>query len=340
MHKQNNLNALRLLAAGLVLYGHSFVFLGLHEPVFLSLMPLGTLGVYIFFTISGYLVAQSWYQDPNIGRFFARRALRIFPGLLVCTLLSVIVLGPLVTTLTTREYFSNSRTWAYFSNVILYITYHLPGVFEGNRAPNAVNGSLWSLPVEFLMYVVVGAVGLLKGGRLTYLILAIASAMLAGFWAFRTQEMLVVYRFDLRQVFMCGTYFWVGAAIYGFDLKKHLTISAAVIAGFAMLCLEPHIPTLRIAAMVFLPIVVLAFGFDHNETLARLTRHGDYSYGIYIYAFPVQQTIAYLWPSMPLQYYLLLSLTITMLLAAASWRLIESPALSLKPRKPTTPLTQ
>jgi peptidoglycan/LPS O-acetylase OafA/YrhL len=121
VHQQNNLNALRLLAAGLVLYGHSFVFLGLREPVFMSSMPLGPLGAYIFFTISGYLVTQRWQQDPHTGRFFVRRTLRIFPGLFVCTLLSVLVLCPLVTTLPVRQYFSNPTAWKYLSNLFLYI---------------------------------------------------------------------------------------------------------------------------------------------------------------------------------------------------------------------------
>ena len=79
----NNLNFVRLFGASLVLYGHSFVFLGLPEPLFLSLQPLGALGVLIFFTISGYLITESWDRDPNLSRFIARRMLRIFPALVV-----------------------------------------------------------------------------------------------------------------------------------------------------------------------------------------------------------------------------------------------------------------
>jgi len=106
-HTLNNLTALRWLAASLVLYGHSFVFLGLPEPLFLQWVPLGPLGVYIFFAISGYLVSQSWDRDPHLFRFLQRRALRIFPGLAVCTILCVMVLGPLLTTLDLKTYFSN-----------------------------------------------------------------------------------------------------------------------------------------------------------------------------------------------------------------------------------------
>ena len=137
--KSNNLNALRLIAAGLVLYGHSFVFLGLHEPRFLSSFLFGELGVFIFFIVSGFLVTQSWDRDPQLLRFFARRALRIFPGLIVCIFLSVVVLGPLLTTLSLDDYYAHPATLGYFENIWLLITYYLPGVFETNRIANAVN---------------------------------------------------------------------------------------------------------------------------------------------------------------------------------------------------------
>ena len=100
----NNLTALRWFAACLVLYGHAHALLGLPEVLFLDIVPMGLLGVYIFFAISGYLVAQSWTRDPHVLRFLARRSLRIFPGLVVCTLLSVLVLGPLLTTLDANTY--------------------------------------------------------------------------------------------------------------------------------------------------------------------------------------------------------------------------------------------
>ena len=85
----NNLTALRWLAASMVLYGHSFVLLGLPEPVFMGWAPMAPLGGFIFFAISGYLVAQSWESDPDAVRFLQRRTLRIFPGLIVCIALSV-----------------------------------------------------------------------------------------------------------------------------------------------------------------------------------------------------------------------------------------------------------
>lgn len=328
----NNLDAVRLAAAGMVLYGHSFVLLGRPEPLFLSWLPLGPLGVYIFFTISGYLVSESWDRDPHLLRFFQRRLLRILPGLAVCLVLTVLVLGPLLTTLPLKTYFTHQHTWGYLQNIALHIVYYLPGVFEHNRVANAVNGSLWSLPVEFLMYIVVAVVGVLHGNRWVVAVLAIASAATSLLWAQVSQEMLVVYNFDLRQAFICGTYFWVGACFQKFDINRHLTLSTGMLALFAMLCLEPWTRQLAMASWVLLPTVVLAFGFAHSPWLARLTGSGDYSYGVYIYAFPIQQAVVYLWPQIGVGTYLLVCTAGTLVFAILSWHLVERRALSLKPR--------
>ena len=334
MSSANNLNTLRLAAAGLVLYGHSFVFLGLPEPVFLSWLPLGTLGVYIFFTISGYLVTQSWQQDPHLLRFFQRRALRIFPALIVCVLLSILVLGPALTSLPLNEYFAHGATWRYLKNIFLYITYYLPGVFEHLRVANAVNGSLWSLPVEFFMYILVAVLGLISRKLWLSIVIFVVSAIGSFLWARTATDMLVIYATDVRQVFLCGTYFWAGALCCQLDIKRYFSISSFAVAALAMLCLEAFPATKHVAAWGLLPFVVLAFGLSESSWINKLTASGDYSYGFYIYAFPVQQAIAYLYPTMALPGYLLLATIITMTLAAASWHGIEKPMLRLKPRNP------
>lgn len=329
----NNLNVIRLIAAFLVLFGHSFVFLGLPEPLFLSWDHLGPLAVYIFFTISGYLITESWDRDPHLGRFFARRALRIFPGLAICIVLSAFILGPMLTTLSLNEYFKSTITWNYLYNIALYMTYSLPGVFETNRVPNAVNGSLWSLSVEFLMYIVVVVIGFMRGNRWIYLGLALGSAVMTFFWALRVQQIPVAYGIDLRYLFICGTYFWVGAVFYKFDIKQYLSLSVTALAVIALLCLEAWTPVLAVAAWILLPVVTLAFGFAYSPLLNRLIRTGDYSYGIYIYAFPIQQTIVYLYPDISLRLYVSVCSVLTLICAALSWHLIEHRALSLKPRR-------
>jgi peptidoglycan/LPS O-acetylase OafA/YrhL len=338
---RNNLTALRWFAACLVLYGHAHAFLGLPEVLFMQIVPMGLLGVYIFFAISGYLVAQSWSRDPHVLRFMAKRALRIFPGLVVCTLLSVLVLGPLLTSLDANAYWQNEHTLGYLSNIALYISYHLPGVFANNAWPHAVNGSLWSLPVEFFMYLLLALIGLVGAwvqvahniqratawlvGGMSLLFIA-----LAALWALPTQEAMVVYRTDLRHIPMCGVYFMVGASLYCFQWEKHFTLSNVLLALVAWLSLSHRTQWFAMSSWLVLPFVVMAFGLARHPWLGRMHTR-DYSYGIYIYAFPVQQTVASFWPQMPLPAYLLSTFVITVALAATSWHFVEKPALKLKP---------
>lgn len=340
----NNLTALRWFAACLVLYGHAFVFLGLPEPLFLQWVPMGPLGVYIFFAISGYLVAQSWARDPHVLRFLAKRTLRIFPGLAVCTVLSVLVLGPWLTTLDASTYWRNEHTRGYFTNIALYMTYHLPGVFADNKLPHAVNGSLWSLSVEFFMYLLLALVGLLSAAATVFKLASSAERATAWFvgavtlvfmalvawWALPATEALVVYRTDLRQIPLCGVYFMVGASLYCFNAVRYFNLSNVLLALVVWLGLSVQPQWFAMGAWLVLPFVVMAFGLARHPWLSRMHAR-DYSYGIYIYAFPVQQTVVSFWPQIPLVAYLLSTLVLTITLAALSWHFVEKPALKLKP---------
>jgi peptidoglycan/LPS O-acetylase OafA/YrhL len=149
--RSNNFDFVRLLAAGIVLCGHQFAVCLRPEPLSFGLITLGTLGVLIFFSISGYLVAQSWDRDPHVLRFTIKRFLRIWPGLAVVTFVAAFIVGPAVTSLSLRDYFSSSITWDYFSQFYLNIEYALPGVFERNPI-SAVNSSLWTIPIEVSWY--------------------------------------------------------------------------------------------------------------------------------------------------------------------------------------------
>jgi peptidoglycan/LPS O-acetylase OafA/YrhL len=156
-HRATNFDFLRLLAATFVVYGHSYPLTGRVSPSFCG-NGFGSLGVKIFFSISGYMIASSWLHDPHFGRFWLRRALRILPALTVVVLLSVVVLGPLLTNLPLSIYLYSPQTFYYFYNLVLYINYDLPGVFDQNIFPHAVNGNLWSLPAEVFMYATVPAI--------------------------------------------------------------------------------------------------------------------------------------------------------------------------------------
>lgn len=333
MKHSNNFTALRWFAAGMVLYGHSFVFLGLPEPLFLGWTPLGPLGVFVFFSISGYLVSQSWTNDPDFIRFVQRRAIRIFPGLIVCIFLSIFPFGFFISHLDGASYFKHAATRGYLTNIFLYTTYYLPGVFENNRVANAVNGSLWSLPAEFFMYLLLAALGLLKVKRGILISIFLIFVLGTIFWATKAQEMLVIYRTDARQVVICGGYFMMGVLLHRFDLIKHFSAANVVAAAIIWLCLYRWSDIFAASSYVAIPIFSIALGTGKTPGLSWLSKF-DFSYGIYIYAFPVQQALVYYFPKIGLPLYLLTASILTIILSALSWYLIEKPALQFKPASP------
>lgn len=332
---RNSLDALRLAAATMVLYSHQFSLTGKSEPLFLGLNTYGGAGVTLFFLLSGVLVQRSWVSDPHLIRFFARRCLRIFPGLVVVVLLSVFFLGPWVSINTPQDYFLAGQTYQYLTTAMLWNKWYLPGVFQGNPYLGAVNGSLWTLPVEFFCYVSVAIVGLVPWAtQNSRIMLSLFITVLAS----PLGEMVFGHRFAPH--FQMLTTFWVGVALAAlFSPSQYPSHRWGLLWLCFILCIIAlayssdlawtHVLMLCFAAS----LVGLAFKFDWG---ARLTAPlGDLSYGVYIYAFPVQQTVVYLglgrgWS---FERHLALSLLATYGLAWLSWHVVEKPALRVKPKQ-------
>ncbi len=184
--RQNNFDALRLVAAISVIFSHSFLIAeGTQNREWLILLTgnqciLGLTGVFVFFAISGFLVTQSFEQTANPLHYLAKRALRIFPGLFFATLVSAFVLGPLVTTLPLGDYLSRPEPYEYVvGNTLLDQTVHeLPGVyFVDNPVGLEINGPLWTLRLEFTMYLMVLVLGLLRLLTLRMALLLLAFGM-------------------------------------------------------------------------------------------------------------------------------------------------------------------
>jgi peptidoglycan/LPS O-acetylase OafA/YrhL len=332
-HKDNNLNLLRLIAALMVLYAHSFAFYGNPPPGFLGLASYGGLGIEIFFIISGYLIVKSWDFTPSATNFLIKRSLRIFPALIVVVLISMFILGPLFTTLTVGEYFTHPEFWAYLRNIILSPVFYLPGVLEHARVPNAVNGSLWSLPVEFFMYLVVMALGLvLRSSRWAYIAVTALFALTVIFWCWRDAPSVVFYGTDVRNVFLTGIYFMIGACYAKWRLERWFSLSGVCMLIMATILLAPYAPVSKILLWLTLPYVVLAYGLSSSRLGSWVNRVGDCSYGVYIYAFPVQQFVLLKFPNISYPLYLFVTIVITLVLGYASWHLVEKRLLKFKPK--------
>lgn len=339
--QDNNLTLLRLVAALAVMYYHCYpLALGrkAHDPISAWLLEsvnigLGGLAVGLFFAVSGFLVTASYANRDSLFAFVEARALRIFPGLLVAVLFCVLLVGPLVTKLQLDDYFSNDRTWRFLATntaLIFGVQYRLPGVFEDNPFDYAVNGSLWSLPVEVWMYswvAIVGALGVLKERSVFNGVFIIG---------------LLVYlaapeNFPITQVdgsirnplfFLIGSFFYVNRRYIPLNLPVLLVISLVMLTWKHFGRIETIPMTIYIAYLIFFvayfpPLVVLPAG-----------RFDDISFGVYIYAFPVQQMIAhYITGVSPIGMFAV-ALLVTLALALASWRIVEQPALRLKGRMP------
>ena len=162
-HRSNNFDALRLLAALTVVVAHAWPLTGVSPSPMLGGIKVFHLAVFVFFAISGYLITTSWQRAPRVRRFLAARVLRIFPALILVVVLTVLVIGPVATTLPLGEYFTSPQTWGYLVTVTLAAAYQLPGVFDQNPL-DVVNGSLWTLGPEFACYLLVLTIGLVLLG--------------------------------------------------------------------------------------------------------------------------------------------------------------------------------
>ncbi|KAF1691586.1 acyltransferase family protein [Pseudoxanthomonas koreensis] len=338
-HRENNFDALRIVAAMAVIYGHARPLGGVPDIGFFG-NSIQALAVKIFFVISGYLVAKSWVADPSPFRYLAKRGLRIFPGLLLLLLLTVLILGPLLTTLPLDKYFSNSNTWRYlFYNLILYPIYSLPGVFENNVYPNAVNGSLWSLPVEFLMYLVFPLVYVCSRlDRTNRLLVAFTICLcVSSLYLLRgggELRHMVFHGTALSPVLDVAPYFFLGSIVgvtrVGSILDPGIALFLAVVAAL----LQPiGAVSTELLLYVIVPYCVLSLATIASPVIYRAGRWGDPSYGIYLYGFVVQQTVYHFGaPGMSPFTNTFISIPIAVVLAYASWHFVEKRALRLKPR--------
>jgi peptidoglycan/LPS O-acetylase OafA/YrhL len=184
---RDNFLPLRHLAALMVIYGHSYR-LSAHAPGQIDLverfMPgfyAGSLAVFVFFAISGYLVTAGLIRKPGLWRYVRNRFLRVYPGYLACLLAVVLLLGPAFSTLPIGDYFHAAQTWQYLLTNLSPITlaWKLPGVFEGNPYPGVVNGTLWSLGLEVRWYAYLGLLALLGVASRRWLFTVVALAFLA-----------------------------------------------------------------------------------------------------------------------------------------------------------------
>ena len=330
--RDNNLNLIRFLAAVAVLVSHATpiaIGAGVAEPlVAVTGHSLGTIALFIFFAISGFLITASFQRSSSHISFILARTLRLMPGLIASLLLVAFLMGPFVTTQPVSSYFADWNVYAFvLRNTALFpLQYRLPGVFDGQPV-EAVVGSIWTLKHEVLCYVGVFIAGL-AGAWKNSLRAAGALALYAGVWAAGAVFADVVpYHaaklLTLSMPFAIGVAFWV----WRDRIVLHPVIFAALAAiAWAMAGTPLALPLFALA----LSYATFWLAYVPGGAVRRFNRLGDYSYGIYVYAFPLQGLVVYLFgPQTPLQN-MGLAFVPTLLVSILSWHLVEQPAMARK----------
>lgn len=339
-HLCNNFNLLRLILASLVIFSHAPVLLDgdeTREPLrsIFHTLTLGEIAVDGFFLLSGYLIVKSWVSDPDPLNFLKKRILRIYPGFILASLISAFVVGPLGAA-DVVQYFAQFPTIGYLKTVVLLRIPEVPRVFAGNPHP-AVNGSMWTIAFEFLCYLLVlgmGTVGALKSRVVWGVCTCIALALLAlrGFHAVMPGGIHLEHEsFRLVPIFFLGGcyYFYRDRIVF-----KH-AVAACLAVVFCAAMYDARIA--EFGAVVAGSYLLFFFALARIRALAWFNRLPDVSYGVYLYAWPVKKLLIWYVPTISLPALLIGSLTASVALGVASWKIVEEPFLKLKGRRMPLP---
>jgi peptidoglycan/LPS O-acetylase OafA/YrhL len=332
----NNIDFLRLLAAVGVVFGHAFVFAGGVDPITQAITSMGFphmdaihgISVWFLFFISGYLVSASYAYRHDPKDYLWSRFLRIYPGLFLVILLTTLC-GVFITTLSAGDYFTDKTTWKYFTRNILgfSIKYELPGVFMNNHS-TAVNGSLWTIPLELRLYLVVlvlGLCGLFKRLRLLAVILFVCILCQIAYQDFNNTSGIKIGAGPVA-LFLIGSLFFT---IRDKLSQRWIWLAVGIAAWFPF----RHVPVAGHALLLF----SFCYAFHLITKIPRIRlldvgRSGDYSYGVYLWSAPIQQTLV--WSGIKSSWAVfVISLVLSLIAGIASWHLVEKRALNIKKRK-------
>jgi peptidoglycan/LPS O-acetylase OafA/YrhL len=273
----------------------------------------------MFFALSGFLVSASLARAPSLRHFLLLRGLRLGPGLALAVLAAAFVLGPLLTE-TPAHYFNDPQLLAYLRNLTGETRYQLPGLFLHNPRGGVVNGTLWTIPQELLCYVLLGFAALLGvTRRRATLVLALAAAALVVLLLNCASPLVPAP--GLVLAFFSGVLLFRSAAL----VPLHGGLALAGLA-LALVLLRPGHDN----AIAMLPLAYATVWLGLRDA-PRLP--GDYSYGLYLAGYPLQQVYSQLFPGMRVWWAdLAFALPLALLFAGLSWHLVEGPVLARRHR--------
>jgi peptidoglycan/LPS O-acetylase OafA/YrhL len=333
----HNFDAMRLAAAASVIFSHAFLIADGHdqnEPfVRMTGHILGIHGVFVFLIISGFLVTQSLVTSSSLRNFAWKRLLRIYPALCACGFVCAFLIAPFFSELSVRQYFASLIGMKYATKVLLlYDVYEIPTVQFYNdgglrRLGYIVNGSLWTIASEIYCYIFLFIFAALEFISLPVVLFGLFTG--SGLLGLSLVLKLPFSEATSNLIYTLPS-FCAGIAIYLINTKFTLSRTVAIGFGIGVLLVAP-----TGQLMVLFPILaaypVIYFGLSRVQPFGDATKFGDFSYGMYLYGWPIEEIIrGVTGPSLSGWSLCLVSLPLALACGWLSWHLVEKRALVLR----------
>lgn len=327
---KNNLDLFRLIASCMVICGHAYALLpGGGSDVIGRLLGfdyLGSLAVKIFFFISGMLVTSSLLKKQSIPEYISARFFRIWPALIAVLIITTFFIGSFFTTLSAGDYFANADTYKYFlHNIFMRYDSAPPGVFQNTAVP-ALNGSLWTIPLEVFAYILLAGVFIIGKGLKNPRPVILACGVFIIINHIFGSPVLFTNSASNLEIAMLGPCFAIGAifALYKDKIDINLAISVGLLVMY-FLFRNNHFNYYLFYLAIFYSILFVA----SREFTKKLKLPFDASFGIYLWGWPVQQIMAYYFSQYGVIFNQISSIIIAIIMGSLSWLLIEKRFISI-----------
>jgi peptidoglycan/LPS O-acetylase OafA/YrhL len=329
--EKNNADALRLVAAAAVIWGHAYALApepGRVDPIqtLLTFDYSGSLAVKFFFFLSGLLVTNSLVERPSAVAFACARFFRIIPALVVCAAIVTLLAGPFFTTVSLPEYIRKTQ----FVHIIFvhpFLDYQLVGVFKDHAFPQ-MNGSIWTIQYEIFLYtflLAIGLLGLLRSKLIGSIICLVAIAL-----ALIDPSIISYIGLGAGSSGRYFPAFFAGGALLAIH-KETIEISYKFVIGLVLLAASVRLGT-AFELFFLVAFLIGTLALSSTSLIKAIKLPGDYSYGVYVYGWPVQQCVREIWPNIGIHGNQALTITLAGLLAIFSWHCVERPSLNFGKR--------
>lgn len=320
--RSNNLNLVKFIAALFVIISHAYPlckgaeYNDILSDLSRNSIAFGSLAVAIFFMSSGFFVTKSLLKSKDSKKYLHNRFIRIFPPLWFTLIVCILVCGLFFSTYSLGKYFLSSDFFKYCLNFILIPIHNLPGVFMNNIYPGVINGPLWTLPIEFVCYLVLllaYKLNLVNKKSYKY----VALLVIVAFVGINLIPLRIKGYIQPCFLFFWGSFYW----IYRDKITMNNTYFLISLVAFVLLIVLGYG---QVASFLFVPYLTLYIAFCLPQCNNRLASLGNLSYDIYLCGWPIQQMVISLFGgSMLVGMNILISIPLSILVGYITYSLVE-----------------